>query len=123
MKITGQATNKSLHMTITCEASGRPDVYNFHGFKHSWRAQLIRTVNVTKVKPNKYVWTVLSASCEDSGVYQCSVDNGIPDKNNTVIQSSTTSVLVNGGLLYILFSKTHVYIMKYIYVTVNVSNY
>ena len=112
MNITGQAMSEGNSMTITCEYSGKPDSYSFHGFNHSWGDQLIRTVKGIKVKPNQYVWTVNSVSYEDSGVYQCSVDNTIPDRNNTVIQSSTTSVLVKGGLFYVLFTEIHVYIMQ-----------
>ena len=102
MKITGQAKREDHYMTITCEASGRPAFYSFHGFRHSWGDQLIRTVQGRKVKPDRYVWKMNFVSYEDSGVYQCSVDNGIPDKNNTLIQNSSASITVRGGLFYIL---------------------
>ncbi|XP_041379357.1 contactin-2-like [Gigantopelta aegis] len=104
--VTGQATVEGNTMTVICEAVGKPASYTFHGFSHSWRNQFIRTVNGTKVEPDTYVWTVQSASYEDSGDYQCSVDNQIPDRNNTVIQINTTSVLVKGKPIITLESES-----------------
>ncbi|XP_046350281.2 basement membrane-specific heparan sulfate proteoglycan core protein-like isoform X2 [Haliotis rufescens] len=86
--------NEGQTLVLTCEVDGRPTNYNFRSFSQYWMENLVGIVP-GRQSANSYTLVIPDASYTDDGVYECSVDNGVKDANNTVVQRKRVSVIVN----------------------------
>ncbi|XP_041378956.1 B-cell receptor CD22-like, partial [Gigantopelta aegis] len=81
--------------SIICSADGRPGNMNFRPFSHYWNSVNIRNVAGRSVGNNQYVLTFNRATYEDSGMYYCTVDNGVPDRSGTKQQTASSEVFIS----------------------------
>ncbi|XP_041373777.1 cell adhesion molecule 2-like isoform X2 [Gigantopelta aegis] len=84
---------------LICEARGRPAVFHFSRFTHSWRGRRIRELTGELEPPHKYVLTIQPYRYSDSGSYQCAVSNDIIGLNTVTQQLGSISVNMEGDLL------------------------
>ncbi|XP_052079318.1 uncharacterized protein LOC127717633 [Mytilus californianus] len=88
--------NKELRI-LECKPDGFPNVYHFDRWEHkSFFGDHIRYLNANNgilILPN--VKSKIERY-QDSGVYLCAVNNGIPDQNGDINQQGQTSVSVKG---------------------------
>ncbi|XP_041373776.1 cell adhesion molecule 2-like isoform X1 [Gigantopelta aegis] len=77
---------------LICEARGRPAVFHFSRFTHSWRGRRIRELTGELEPPHKYVLTIQPYRYSDSGSYQCAVSNDIIGLNTVTQQLGSISV-------------------------------
>ncbi|XP_041346760.1 Down syndrome cell adhesion molecule homolog, partial [Gigantopelta aegis] len=82
--------------SIICSADGRPGNMNFRPFSHYWNSVNIRNVTGRSVGNNQYTLTFNRATYEDSGMYYCTVDNGVPDRSGTKQQTANSEVFISG---------------------------
>lgn len=91
--------NKDVRI-LECKPDGFPNVYQFDRWEHkSFFGDHIRYLNASSgvlILPNHANMLSKFERYQDSGVYVCAVNNGIPDQNGDINQQGQTSVRVKG---------------------------
>ncbi|KAL5020493.1 hypothetical protein ScPMuIL_003385 [Solemya velum] len=83
-------------INLSCEANGNPSQYTFHQWKHYGpHGDIdIKTLNGIHRGDNSNVILPSPVSYQDSGIYECAVDNGIPNIQGRLVQRGRVEVTV-----------------------------
>ncbi|XP_071078612.1 nephrin-like, partial [Haliotis cracherodii] len=72
-------------LTLKCQARGRPASYTFGRFIQYWGNTSVDSRAGTP-SGAVYTWSVGAATYQDTGVYECRVDNTVTDRNDVLVQ-------------------------------------
>ena len=88
-------------VSLNCLAVGYPSLSTFYEWKHVWlkgNTEIRRLKGLTSETGDENHFTLPnledSLTYQDSGIYTCSVTNGIPDLNGTLIQTAQIALSV-----------------------------
>ncbi|CAC5391387.1 unnamed protein product [Mytilus coruscus] len=93
--------------TIECDSDGFPAVYSVYRLDQvSKRGNIVRSINLNNKALMSHTFLF---PYQRNGMYICSVSNGIPDSNGTILQNRTTNVKYKGPPV---FSAENIMVIK-----------
>ena len=83
--------------TIDCNSDGYPAVYSVYRLDQiSKSGNIVRSMNLNNKALADHIFLF---PYQRNGIYICSVSNGIPDSNGTILQKKTTNVKYKGRMI------------------------
>lgn len=86
-------------LNLTCVANGYPANYNYSSYIQTWEGKPIPNTNKVLIGHRTYgVFEITSVQLQDSGIYTCTVDNGVKSLQNELVQKASYSIRIKGTL-------------------------
>lgn len=85
-------------VSFVCNASGIPSTYAYSGWTQTFDGHVIRNSSALSYFTNddKKMLSLSRLFHQDTGNYRCYVDNGVPDRNDQVMQFGQEQLYVKG---------------------------